>query len=376
MREITTIEVSALVNELQSIRGFYFDKFYEVGRGRFRFRLSRQGEKEELLCILKHALNLTHYIEKGKQESNFYAAVRKRITGYKIERIEQLNEDRIIKITASRGEEEIGIVFEMFGKGNLLIVDKDMKILLAYTQAEFKDRSVRSGILYQPPQSKAVPLSMANSQSVLRIISECKDKSTGITAFLSKSMNIGALYIENAIAGSGVNTKEEVDKVSGEEAARIAESIAAIKRYTTAPEPIVYRANGNAVDYAICSISKYEGLASIEAQHVGSLQEALDIYYHEITEENNRPEEAGEIKAIRKSLERQRELLKSVEEEEEHSRKAGETIFKNMELLNKVISELREKKRISVEELQNMFPEIKIIGLDLKDKTVTIELRE
>jgi predicted ribosome quality control (RQC) complex YloA/Tae2 family protein len=40
----------------------------------------------------------------------------------------------------------------MFGKGNLVIVDDSMKILLAYKHHKFADRSIGSGMNYVPPK--------------------------------------------------------------------------------------------------------------------------------------------------------------------------------------------------------------------------------
>jgi predicted ribosome quality control (RQC) complex YloA/Tae2 family protein len=373
MREIATIEVSALVNELKALAGYYFDKFYELGRGRFKFRLSRQGDRKELLCILKHTLNITDYVEKGGQESNFYAAVRKRITGYKIESIEQINEDRIIDIEASKGEDRLHLIIEMFGRGNLLIADSSMKIMLAYTQEEFKDRKIRTGEIYQPPASNALPISKINAESVANIINDGKESrvTSGVTAYLAKAVNVGSLYIENAVIGAGVDPKSGIDQLGKGEAERVAEGIAALKRFVSAPEPFVYMKEGKTIDYAICSIERYKGM---EAKSMESVQAALDLFYHTIEEPKPATEESNEAQAIRKSIEKQRELLKITEEGIVKSRRAGEIIFKNTSAINSIIMLLREKKRLSKEELQALLPDVKIVELDLKNKTVTIDL--
>lgn len=46
MREISTPELSALVNELGWLADFYIDKFYEISGGRFRIRMSRRGRRQ------------------------------------------------------------------------------------------------------------------------------------------------------------------------------------------------------------------------------------------------------------------------------------------------------------------------------------------
>jgi len=151
----------------------------------------------------------------------------------------------------------------------------------------------------------------------------------------------------------------------------VAEGIAALKRFVSAPEPFVYMKEGKTIDYAICSIEKYKGM---EAKSMESLQAALDLFYHTIEEPKPAAEESNEAQAIRKSIEKQRELLKITEEGIVKSRRAGEIIFKNTGAINSIIMLLREKKRLSKEELQALLPDVKIVELDLKNKTVTIDL--
>src|SRR5580693_1360814 len=96
MRGISTAELAVLVNELQSYVGFYIDRFYEVSDGKFRLKLSKNKVQPNIQIILAHTINKTNYIEKQEQASNFTIAVRKRIEGFNIKSIKQLNNDRIV----------------------------------------------------------------------------------------------------------------------------------------------------------------------------------------------------------------------------------------------------------------------------------------
>ncbi|MGC8479018.1 MAG: NFACT family protein [Candidatus Micrarchaeia archaeon] len=376
MREIASAEVYALVKELQArLSGFYFEKFYELGKGAFLFKLSRQKEKEELLCVLKKTLNLTKYVESPSPISNFYLAARKRMMGFKIEEISQINEDRIVLIKARKGDASINIIIEMFGQGNLVIADGEMKVLLSYAPIGFKDRTIRQGEQYYAPQSASIKLSEISENKIEQLLNDAKGKHVGVASFLARSVNTGSLYIENAVQRAGADPKASIDSLAQESIKEIAASVAKIRDYAESPESYIYSKEGKVIDYSICPIQKYSGL---EAKKAGSLQEALDIYYHEAPEaaayEESRENESSEVKAIEKSIEKQKELLKAAKSEAQLCRKAGEEIFKERALIDQIIEELRRNRRITVEQLQARFPSVKILELNLKDKTVKIRL--
>ena len=221
MRTISTQELSALVGELQWMEGFFVDKFYEMGKGRFRLRLSKRGEQQtDLLIILSHAFNKTKYIEQADSPTSFAMATRKRITGFAIERIEQYNKDRIILLRLKKGEERANVVVEMFGTGNFIITDKEMKITLAYEPHDYKDRKIKIGETYTPPKSVAALKQEGEVAAVLLYDKDgrCVDYSffgkgkEGLEARSVQSLQdaLDTFYHENPIAEEKEKTKEEM----------------------------------------------------------------------------------------------------------------------------------------------------------------------
>jgi len=153
MRDITNLELATLISELQEAKGLFLDRFYEDGEGRFRFKLQKRGAQLNVLCILSKALNRTAFVQKSETPTSFAIGARNRIEGFGIEGIEQYNKDRIVLIRLQKGEERANVIIEMFGKGNLIIADAQMKVLLPYYTQEFKDRAIRKGVEYVPPKS-------------------------------------------------------------------------------------------------------------------------------------------------------------------------------------------------------------------------------
>ena len=102
-----------------------------------------------------------------------------------IDAIEQYNNDRIILIRMKKGEESVSMILEMFGQGNLIIADNEMKALLVYRPHTFKDRTVQTNSKYTPPSSNNIDLLDAKAVEE-RIKNVGEDKSESIMESVSK----------------------------------------------------------------------------------------------------------------------------------------------------------------------------------------------
>lgn len=152
MRTISAAELSVLAGELKEFAGFYIEKFYETGEGGFRMKLKKEKAQANLQIILSHTINRTSYVERQGQPSSFAMAVRKRIEGFRIDSISQMGNDRIVVFALDKGDARLNLIVEMFGKGNFIIADSSMNILLAYRQHQFRERAVAKNIEYKPPR--------------------------------------------------------------------------------------------------------------------------------------------------------------------------------------------------------------------------------
>ncbi|MCL4379648.1 MAG: NFACT family protein [Candidatus Marsarchaeota archaeon] len=171
MRFITAPELSVLAKELQELAGSRIARFYEVEDGRFRVRVKRGKESIDMQIMLSHAINRTRYTEKQGSPTDFAMAVRKRIEGSTIESIRQINDDRILEIDVRKGDKHLGMILEMFGQGNLIIVDSGMDILLAYRRRQFRGRRIDVGEVYAPPrQAEGYKMELPNEIRVALLL--------------------------------------------------------------------------------------------------------------------------------------------------------------------------------------------------------------
>ena len=366
MRQLYTIELVCLVKELREFEGYYVDKFYEDKDDTFRFALSRKGSKANLRCVLPFAINRTAYISPADEPTNFAIAVRKRIAGFMIEGIMQYNNDRIVLIKLTKGEDAVNLILEMFGKGNLVIADKGMKILLVYKPHIFKDRDVRVNSTYAQPKSANIDI--LDQKAVSEAISRLGAEKETISATISKNIGIGTLYIEDALAKIGIEPKKKTADI-GDKLDDVARSINdEIELCTNSKTVLLYEKDGGIADFAMCGIEKYSQFNKTECN---SLQDALDKAYQMAPHVARKNEQA---EGLKQSIEKQSALLKEIDDQIAAEKNTGDMIFKNMQQINEIIKKLKENKRMTKEELQAFAKGIKILDVNLKEKTVSIEI--
>jgi len=362
MRELYQLELIALVGELDAaVKGFYIDKFYELGKGRFRIRLTKSGEKINLQCTLPYTINLTDYIEVTEEASNFAIAVRKRISNFVVSGVAQLNNDRIISLAARKGDDEVNVIFEMFGFGNMVVTDRESNILLAYEQHTFKDRQIRAREKYVPPanQTSAVIDPDGVAQLVVGMVG--KD-----VAAIARSVGMGGQYAEEAVARSGLKGKLEQDSAS-----QLSDAINSVIKESLSGKAQVYLKGGAAADFSLCKLGKQQEL---EAREFDSLQSALSFFYLD-----SKPKEEGpsaEAQKILKSIEKQKRSLDEIEEGARKGREVADAILHNMTAINILINSAMANKRITKEELQRVTSEFEVVEVNLKDKTMRLEKKK
>ncbi|MGC8679730.1 MAG: NFACT family protein [Candidatus Micrarchaeia archaeon] len=314
MRMITNQELALLSNELNDeFKNSFIEKFYEITDNTFLMKVSKEHKKFLIQILLCHSVNKTNYIlNKNSTPTNFALAVRKRIEGFRIDSITQYNKDRILLIKINKHDLKLNIIIEMFGKGNFIILDESFKIMLAYDYHIFKDRSIKVGVEYKPPQQ-------SNNNNENNEINE-----------MLKLKNKYFIY------------KDENNKV---------------------------------VDYSIDINPKYSNLKSEE---VNSLQEALDLFYHDnIIIKKEKSETDKKIEELQLSIKKQEALIEKFSKEREKDIEIGNTIMNNMYLINQIINELKVNKKIDKEELNRKYKDdnVKILNINLKDNIVIIEIK-
>ena len=366
MRELSSIELARLEKELKSIEGSRLRKFYGLGKDEFELYFYK-AEQHVVYAKLLKTINLTSYTSEHEEASMFAMQIRKHLENRIVEKIYQHGTDRILIFDFS----EFMLIFEMFGKGNLILVDNSFRIIAPYKRLEFKDRKTDYNEIYKfPASSSAGFVEKSEALEILKRLAVEKRDEKLIS--ISKSFDYGPLYIENAITACNLKPSDKLGSISDDKLKELAERIANMKNNCMNSKAIMYI---NEHDYALERIIKYNN--SLEnIKEYPTLSSLLDDFYLSERGKEEASEEAKRKEAIAKSIEQQKELIKKFEDEEKRYAEIAKLILEHMDRLNLILSYAKSKKRFSIEELKQFENSIEIVGIDLKNKKIKVRIKE
>ncbi len=369
VHEITALELGLVIKELkQKVVGSYLKKFYDLGNGSFRISFHSQGTNFMLYCSLLLTLNETSYAEEAGAATNFAIAVRKRIDDSKVMGIYQHSSDRIAVIEVQAGSAKHRMIMEMFGKGNLILVDGDDNIEVCYRTISYRDRDVRPRSKYVFPEGASIELDGADSVSVAEMLNSVSVSGGRLISELSKRLNIGPIYLEDIIKSAGLDPRGKLDRDGVE---RLGEEIMSFLDRIKRPAPAVYMKDGEIIDYSLVPLRKYEGLDREECVTISEMLDRSNLGGRTAARDDSAKNSTEEIDYV---IAEQESLVKGFAEDSARYAEAGRLIFARMGEINSAIDSIRIKKRPELEELKAEFPELRITVLNLKDKKITIEV--
>lgn len=371
MREITSIEISRVLDELRGkLEGSRLRKFYDFGEGSFRILFYKKEGNVQIYCKLLGTFNETKFIEPADEASTFAMGIRKRIENSRVTSLKQHDSDRMIIIEFST--DGYRLIIEMFGKGNVILINSSGVIEQCYKTIRYRDRSVAPGNHYEFPKGNVLPIDKLDKDTFRKILDDAPPGKK-LIRHLSDIMNIGPIYLEDIIRRSGL--EPGVDALALDENSKdmLVSQMLLFSEREKAEKPRIYLEEGIAKDYSIVDVVRYKGLESREYEN---LNELLDDFWIEPRMENADTAMNSEKRKIEASLEAQKQLVRSAMAESEYYSKAGMKIFEKMQEINMLIEYLKKNRNAKLDEVRGVFPHMNIRELELKNKTVKIEIED
>ena len=150
-QKFTSLDVRGMVTSLSrdsSILGSRVLNIYDLNPKTFVFKLSTLGNTKEFLLVESgvrfHLVD--ELVKKEAFPSGTAMALRKNLKNKKIEKIEQIANDRIIAIQFGVGLTALRLVVELYAKGNVLLIDASDTIVLVLRQFAYdEDNALKKG---------------------------------------------------------------------------------------------------------------------------------------------------------------------------------------------------------------------------------------
>ena len=157
---MTSFDLAATVQELSgSLLDLRLDNVYQVSP----LTLLLTFPQRRLIIEAGKRCHLTRYdVDKPSTPSQFCSIMRKYLNGGAVQRIQMDDFERIVSIEVASREGIYKLVFEIFGKGNIILVDANNIILQALSYRRMRDRDIIRGTALMPPPSRGLsPLNVS-----------------------------------------------------------------------------------------------------------------------------------------------------------------------------------------------------------------------
>jgi len=202
---VSSFDLRVLVAEWQSLIGGYVDKVYQrEDEVIFRINVPDRG-KIELYSKAGRWLCLHEVEEKPGSPPPFAQTLRRLLDNARLIAVEQQGFDRIAVFRLERGPERFDVIFEIFSKGNLVVVREGTIVAVLFPQ-KFKDRAVEIGEPYALPAAGIDPLELDRS-GFATAVGGAKGQ---VVRVLATILNLGGTYAEEVCLRAGVDKETRI----------------------------------------------------------------------------------------------------------------------------------------------------------------------
>ncbi|MEM4526073.1 MAG: ribosome rescue protein RqcH [Methanothermobacter sp.] len=388
MKTMSNVDVFAVAHELDGLlKGAKVNKAYQPLEDTIILRLHVKDEgRVDLLIQAGVRVHITRYpLENPMVPPSFPMLLRKHLKGGIIQKIEQYDFDRILKVRIKR-DKIYTLVVELFGKGNIILLDEDDKIILPLRREVWSGRKILPGETYKHPPEHAInPLEVDMDQ----LIQQIKESETDIVRTLARN-GLGGLYAEEVLLKAGIQKNLPANKLNTNDIRKVYEAInetfKPLKKLDFTPNIIEDK------DVIPLELEIYK---SRKREYYNTYNEAADEFFaKKIREKIKREKEKiweDKIKKYEKRLRIQEETLKNYKRKAKESSLKGDLIYSNYKLIQNLLNIIsKARKEYPYEEIlkrlkkgkKEGIPEAQLIEsvdkkgkitIRIEDKTITLD---
>ncbi|WP_423997986.1 ribosome rescue protein RqcH [Halorubrum trapanicum] len=371
-RELSSIDLAALVTELNRYEGAKVDKAYRYDDDLLRLKLRDfdRGRVELMIEVgdikRAHAADPDHVADAPGRPPNFAKMLRNRMAGADFVGVEQYEFDRILTFEFEREDQNTTLVAELFGQGNVAALDETGEVIGALSTVRLKSRTVAPGSQYEYPASRLNPLDVSRSAFDRHM----RESDSDVVRTLATQLNLGGLYAEEVCTRAGVPKETPIEEATDDQLGALHDALARIDERLRSGDvdPRVYEESVDGeggddgdgdgrdprvVDVTPFPLAEHEGLPSVGFD---SFNAAVDEYFHrlegEATEEGEAPADASAsrpdfeegIAKQERIIEQQKGAIEGFEEQAQAERERAELLYAHYDLVDEVLSTVQEAR--------------------------------
>ena len=382
-RELTSVDLAALAGELSRYEGAGVDKayLYEDGLLRLKCRHYERGRVELLVDVgdTKHAriADADNVPPAPERPPNFAMMLRNRLAGSELAGVEQFEFDRILQFHFERDDDSTTIVAELFGDGNIAVLDGAGDVVDCLDTVRLKSRTVAPGSHYEFPDARFNPLTVDFEGFVARM----DQSDTDVVRTLATQLNFGGLWGEELCTRAGIEKTLDIDDADEDDYRAIYETIQSLgeKLKSGNLDPRVYDETDDGTDDEEDEVAgkrvdvtpvPMEEHAALRPEVFDTFTDALDDYFTHFETDHaeseaaetggrDRPDFEAEIEKKQRIIDQQEGAIENFETQAEAEQEKAEALYAHYDLVDDVLSTIRDAREdgASWDDIEERFAE-------------------
>jgi predicted ribosome quality control (RQC) complex YloA/Tae2 family protein len=368
MRQMSNIDIFAIIKDLQGLIGYRVDNLYlDISDRFFLFKMKGKGKLKNPFLLIEpgsriHLTEFKHAVP--ELPSDKIMALRGHLKGALLESIRQVDFDRVVELVLL-GKQHYHVFIELFGnRPNFVVVGDGNRVIYASWYRKMRHRDVLPGKEFQLPPSRGKSILEISATELEKIINLEENQEEQIVKVLARNYGGGGALMEELLArasipkdnlcnGVQVNAIETFISVINEITLELEESVPNISldslENPISFQPYMLKSNPNVV-------RNFENFSS-----------ALDFFYSADSPVSSPGLNKFNQKKtqLEKVMKAQKEILHKYEIQEGQFKKIGDMIYQHFTTVSELISTIlnARKNNIGWEEIEQKMSQAKKQGI-------------
>ena len=365
------IELRYLVNEIRKkIDGYYVSNIYGTSRESLLFKLHHPEKPDILLMFSTFGLWVTSVKIDQIEENRLVKRLRNDLLRTKISEIKQIGAERIVYLTFTGKDQDFVLVGEFFGDGNIILCDKNMRILALLHSIDVRHRKLNVGLSYEPPPQSGLNVFEITSKELSAILS----LSTPVVRWIGRTLALPSKYAEEIVRVANINPQAAGNSLSAPDVEKIFTSTRSLveKIVNGMHDPVIVKMERGS-DVLPLTLDQLE---NVSYNKVASFMEGLDSLYTENLLERGKSSQANTVNQKIEEFEHKlEEQIKAITTVKEKASSISDVARSLMEQVSKGITSLDNPVISDILPSQNSFfvKDRGILFVDVKGERIQID---
>lgn len=364
--QLSNLALHHLIEELNFFENGFVNNIQTLENNWIKMKVHTKEFGDKQLILAPNAIFVSSQSLSAKQSpGGFSAFLKKFLYNQRIVSLKQHGFDRIIEIDFPESK----LIIELFAKGNLILCDKNNKILRAFRREEWKDRKLEQGEEYKFPSSRGISPLKENEKNFFENLKKNEKTLFGACVDL---LNVSPQILELVFQNEKIDKVQNANKADEKTAQKI---LSKLKEIYSSKQEKAYLV-GNILFTTNIGIKDKE-FESINFALNSLLLEQLS----ETPKKGNEEEEKAGKKEDKdlKNLKLRQAQIAGISIQAEEAQKKGEAIYLHYNEIKDLISAINiaKSKNLSEKEIAEKINKVKpmIKELNFKKKKLILEFK-